>query len=270
MPITFPHLNHWMQNFYGYGSWEAPVWFVAFEEGGGDLPLEVQEKIEYFQKNHPANSPTLCDIRALYQHVTVTIEGPRASQFQTLYDYRFGKNAVQHGSWKNLIAFVHAYLGKPIPDLIKYQKASFLSPNLKRENLIQLYPLPSPHNHAWYYSWLDMPQMPYLRSRQEYQDHVYQSRIETILEMVKARKPELVLMYGMSNINSLKASILASFPNTQFALSKATKLKLPQYHFANLGDTKLVVTTQIPTLRHHRVETGYDWELFGKRLSGRN
>lgn len=112
--------------------------------------------------------------------------------------------------------------------------------------------------------------MPYLRSRQEYQDHVYQSRIETILEMVKARKPELVLMYGMSNINSLKASILASFPNTQFALSKATKLKLPQYHFANLGDTKLVVTTQIPTLRHHRVETGYDWELFGKRLSGRN
>ncbi len=255
-----------MTNFYGYGSWEAPVWFVAFEEGGGDLPLEVQEKTDYFLQTHGAQQPQLCNIRELYQHVTASVDGPRATQYQTLYDYRFGKKAVLHGSWKNLIAFTHSFLQLKAPDLLNYQRNAFLSADKKRENLVQLYPLPSPHNHAWYYSWLDFPEFPFLRSRVQYQQFIYQQRIRTILTLVKQHQPSLVLMYGMSNINDLKKSVADMFPQAKFTLAKATKLQLPQYHLAFANSTPILITTQIPTLRHHRVETGYDWALFGQRL----
>lgn len=37
-------LQRWIENFYGYGSWQARFWFIGFEEGGGDAPEELAEK----------------------------------------------------------------------------------------------------------------------------------------------------------------------------------------------------------------------------------
>src|SRR6185503_14698655 len=128
------------------------------------------------------------------------------------------------------------------------------------EALIQLYPLPSPHNHAWYYSWLDLPQFGILKSRTHYQEQVYPSRIRTILSNVIAYKPEVVLMYGMDNINGLKKSVQEFFPIAKFKQVKAIARQIPQHHRANLDGTAMIITTQIPALRHNRIETGFDWE----------
>ena len=38
MLIEGQALEYWIDNFYGYGSWHAKLWFVAYEESGGDLP----------------------------------------------------------------------------------------------------------------------------------------------------------------------------------------------------------------------------------------
>ncbi len=111
-------LQYWLDNFYGFGSWDSPVWFVGYEEGGGDLPEEVAEKFDYFYNLKPAESPRLCDLRDLYQNVTFWTDGPRTNLFTTLYDYRFGDRAILHGIWKNLIAFSHGYLGRELPDLL--------------------------------------------------------------------------------------------------------------------------------------------------------
>src|SRR5689334_1044432 len=146
--------------------------------------------------------PTLCDIRDLYKHISFRIDGPRAERYSTFYDHRFGPNPVQHGFWKNLTAFEHAYQNKKIPDLLEYQREKFASPS-SQEALINLYPLPA-HNHAWYYSWLDLPQLPFLKSRALYEQHVYASRMTGLLEQIKNHHPELVLMYSMENINALK------------------------------------------------------------------
>lgn len=257
-------LDHWIRNFYGYGSWTAKFWFVGYEEGGGDLPDEVAEKLTYFYENHAeASGATLCDIRELYRNVSVKIDGPKAGLYNNMYDYRFEAKAIQHGVWKNLITFVHGYRGKRIPDLFKYQRNTFATSN---EALIQLYPLPSPHNHAWYYSWLDMPQFGFLKSRTLYEDHVYQNRIDGLLKNVIAYKPEIVLMYGMNNINTLKNSVQEFFPGAKFKMTPATKLQIPQHHRTDLGGTTMIITTQIPTLRHNRVETGFDWLEFGKKV----
>ncbi|HYG18142.1 MAG TPA: hypothetical protein VD816_04400 [Ohtaekwangia sp.] len=266
MLIQEKPLHHWIDNFYGYGSWQAKMWFVGYEEGGGDLPEEVADRINYFHSTYPAAQPTLCDVRALYRNITFRAEGPKAGLYTNRYDYRFSNNAVQHGVWKNLIAFKCGYRNEVLPDLLAYQKEFLALPSAQQEALIPLYPLPSPHNHAWYYSWLDLPQFGFLKSRALYQDRVYPDRVRTILTRIAAYKPEVVLMYAMNNINALKASVLEFFPTAKFSMVKAVKQQIPQHHRADLDDTILLVTTQLPALRHNRVETGFDWYAFGKRV----
>ncbi|HEU5289400.1 MAG TPA: hypothetical protein VFU05_02080 [Cyclobacteriaceae bacterium] len=265
MLIRAETLQHWINHFYGYGSWNAPFWFVGYEESGGDLPEEVAEKLNYFYKVHaPVTEPTLCDIRELYREVVFRIEGPRAKKFANFHDHRFGPDAVLHGFWKNLIAFKHSFQNKKLPDPLTYQQEKFASSS-SQEALIQLYPLPA-HSHAWYYGWLDLPQFPFLKSRASYQQHVYQQRVSGIFNQMKSHKPELVLMFGMDNIINLKSSALEFFPSAKFKTMKAVKQVTPQYHVANCGGTILLITTQIPGLHHNRPGTGFDWEQFGKSV----
>jgi hypothetical protein len=261
-------LKHWIDNFYGYGSWHAKIWFVGYEESGGDVPEEVADKINYFYRVHPTpGDGPLCDIRDLYRNVGIWWEGHKADIYSNRYDYRFGLHATQHGVWKNLIAFEHGYHNKKIPDLLEYQKNSFARTSLASEALIPLYPLPSPHNHAWYYSWLDVPGLDFIKTRSLYEQHVYHSRIHKILSRIDTYKPEAVLMYGMNNINTLKRSVQEHFQSVKFTLIKSTKMQIPQHHRADINGTTLLLTTQIPALRHNRTETGFDWEEMGRRVA---
>jgi hypothetical protein len=266
MLIEEKALKHWIDHFYGYGSWHAKIWFVAYEDGGGELPEEVAEKLTYFKKLPTSADGVLCDIRELYQHVTYRDTGTKASWFTNHYDYRFGPNAQQSSVWKNLTAFVHGYKDEKLPDLLTYQQHTFASSASLREALIQFYPLPSPHNHAWYYSWLHMPALDFLKSRALYEEQVYPARINTLLTNIRTYKPEVVLMYGMNTINALKKSVQEFFPAAQFKMVKAVKQQIPQYHRADFNGTTLLITTQIPTLRHNRVETGFDWQELGKSV----
>lgn len=267
MRIEEKALDHWIKYFYGYGSWQAGIWFVAHEEGGGDLPEDVAERLTYFSQIHPASTPALCDMRELYKHITANISGPKADLFKTLHDYRFGNQAITHGGWKNLVAFTHGFNNKKLPDLSEYQKKRFTASSVPQETLINLYPLPAPHNHAWYYSWLDMPNFTFLKSRERYQEYVFNNRIRTILQNIQEHKPIVVLMYGMSNIQELKAAFQNFFPNTRFNLAKGIKQQIPQHHYARIGQTVVIITTQVPTLRHNRIETGFDWYAFGTLVS---
>jgi hypothetical protein len=269
MLIQADTLKHWIENFYGYGSWDAPMWFVANEEGGGDLPEDVSNKLNYFTDSHPTGGHgTLCDIREMYKHAVVRWDGPKASRFANFHEFRFSENAVLHGVWKNLITFAHGYKGEELPDIFAYQKNEFVSSSGNREALIRLYPLPAPHNHGWYYSWLDLPQFPFLKSRALYQEHLYEDRIQTILQNIRVFKPEVVLMYGMNNINTLKNSVQVFFPDAKFNMVKAIKQQIPQHHRAEVNETLLLITTQIPALRHGRVDTGFDWYAFGAMVRG--
>lgn len=264
MVIKEEALQHWLNYFYGYGSWRAPIWLIAYEESGGELPEEVAEKLDYFYDAHPANAPALCDIRKLYRRVAIRWDGPKAAQFATRYEYRFGERAVKHGVWKNLIAFAHAYRGDTLDDPLAYQRDSFA---IDQEALVRLYPLPVAH-HAWYYSWLDLPEhLSFLKSKPLYQQEIYPHRIRTILANVREYKPRLVLMYGMDNINGLKASVQENLGDVRFTLVKSVKQRIPQHHRADVNGTTLIITTQFPALRHGRVETGFDWAEFGEMVS---
>lgn len=268
MLIAEQHLGHWIENFYGYGSWKARFWFVGYEESGGDVPEEVAEKINYFFEQHqPDTNGILCNIRELYQHVSIWWEGPKANIFTNRFEYRFSDNAILNAVWKNLVAFEYGHRNEELPDTLEYQRQTFASPSANNEALIKLYPLPAPHNHAWYYSWLDLPQIGFLKSRPLYEQHLFEPRLHNILSNIRTYNPEVVLMYGMNNINALKKSVEEFFHGAKFKMMKATKGKTPQYHHADFNGTTMLITTQYPALRHNRVETGFDWRELGKRIA---
>ena len=54
------------------------------------------------------------------------------------------------------------------------------------------------------------------------------------------------------------------FPSAKFKMVKAIKRQIPQHHRAVFNGTTILITTQIPALRHNRVDTGFDWYEFGK------
>lgn len=269
--ISESALSHWIEHFYGYGSWEAPIWFINHEEPSADMPEDVADKLNYFMDTHTAvSSPTLCDLRALYKHVRFTVDRSRANIFDNLHDYRFGPNAVQRGEWKGIISLVHGYNDQTISDAesyLEYQRDSLAS-GANGEALLRLYPLPA-HSHAWYYSWLDLKDMEFLKSRAAYEEHVYETRMKAILEQMHTYHPKLVVMYDMRGINTLKASVQGHFSGVKFKSINAIPRKIPQHHMARLSeiDTTIVITTQSTGLRHNRPETGFDWQAFGSELS---
>jgi hypothetical protein len=73
-------------------------------------------------------------------------------------------------------------------------------------------------------------------------------------------------MYGMDNINTLKKSVEIFYPSAKFRMVKGVKRQLPQHHRTDIDGTMLLITSQIPALRHNRIETGFDWEEFGKSV----
>jgi hypothetical protein len=85
-----------------------------------------------------------------------------------------------------------------------------------------------------------------------------------ILENMSMYKPEVVLMYGMDNINLLKKSVEEFFHVSSFKMVRGIKRQTPQYHRIQLNGTLLLITSQIPALKHRRIETGFDWYEFGK------
>lgn len=265
MRIDENKLAHWIEHFFGYGSWDSRAWFVAFEEGGGDLPEDVADRVNYFWKMQGSSSE-LCDLRDLYEKWNFRFEGPKANLYKNHSEYRFGIDAVSNTVWKNLAAFIHGYWNEEVPDLMEYQRHTFASTELRREALIKLFPLPSSNNHAWYYSWLEVNRLSFLRSRSAYQDETYGRRIDLILQNIRKFKPEVVLMYGMSNINSLKRSVEEHFPSARFKMVKGIPQQLPQHHRADVDGVTILITTQIPALRHNRIETGFDWRLFGETV----
>ncbi len=269
MRIEENKLAHWIDHFYGYGSWSARTWFIAHEDSGGDLPEEVAEKINYFYHAQPTvTEPELCSLHEFYKHMSFIADESKAAAYNNLYDFRFGTKAVSNTIWKNLVSFAHGFRNEPLPDLLQYQKDKLAQAALHNEALLRLYPLPAANHHAWYYGWLEVPQLPFLKSREQYEKHVYEKRMSTFLHNIQTYKPEVVVMYGMNNINKLKQSVQQFFSSTDFKAVKAVKQSIPQHHRARIGATTLVITTQLPTLRHHRVETGFDWEAFGKAVKG--
>lgn len=43
-------LTVFVRRFFGYGSWEAPIWFIGMEEGGGKRFQELNERFDKWNR----------------------------------------------------------------------------------------------------------------------------------------------------------------------------------------------------------------------------
>lgn len=198
MPLNPTHLQHWIDNFYGYGRWDAPVWFIGYEEGGGSDYMEVKQKLDYFYNNWPINPPYLSDIRDLHENVTSGIPPSRAKNYLNHFEYRFGVKAYKdpQSTWKNPIQFSHGFTQMPLPsdlDILNYQKNVLAT---KNEVLVELFPLPSPRKRDWYYGWLGLPN---LHTRHKYEESLFDNRIKYIRSKINITNPKVMVFYGVGS-----------------------------------------------------------------------
>lgn len=212
MPLDSAKLQHWIDNFYGYGRWDAPVRFIGYEEGGGADYKEVEQKLDYFYNNWPINPPYLSDIRKLHKHVECDERG-----YSNHYDFRFSNVARKQPqeTWKHLIAFMKGYLSQSFPtnvDILGYQKDTLADDLNHHEALIELYPLPNPKTTKWAYqkkSWVDHTVLlktknnttiP-LTDREYYEHAIIDERIVEIERQLLANtnKVKVIVCYGRSH-----------------------------------------------------------------------
>lgn len=59
-------LKRWCSRFFGYGSWDAPYWFIGLEEGGVDSPEEFQTRLDAW---HNGGEPSLLDLDLFHKAI---------------------------------------------------------------------------------------------------------------------------------------------------------------------------------------------------------
>lgn len=169
--------------FLGYGSYDAPVWFVGMEEGGGNDLEQVSQRIKWWDRRRRRE---LEDVVGYHSEFGVT-------QFWE------DKPKLQ-ATWGKLIRLLLADTLHDEPEMARKQICDYQRDKWGRANsktcLLELLPMPSPSKKQWQYSaWRKL--IPQLASRAEYRKWILPVRISAIRERIKKYRPAKVVFYGI-------------------------------------------------------------------------
>jgi hypothetical protein len=171
-----------IDRFFGYGDWDAPVWFIGMEEGGGGSIPEVRRRIE-----------------------TWRARGSR--ELEDLVDYHFAIGVTKHvrarpalqPTWSKLVHLLLGMAGEVATDeRIRTFQAKELGRKGGSSALLELLPLPSPGVGEWLY--VGATTIPHLSSRERYRLHIVRHRIAAIREQVARHPPRVIVFLGMSYV----------------------------------------------------------------------
>jgi hypothetical protein len=174
--IDTARLNDFMHRFYGYGSWDAPLWFVGMEEGGGNTLEELECRLKSWD-----GSDDLVDLKDFHSKLGGT-------------DWFSDRPKIQ-STWGKLIRVALACEGRT-PD--RESVRTYQRDELGRKNgstaLLELLPLPSPSTSHWIYGSLELAT---LKDRASYRDAMIPFRTDAIRRRLKQHQPRVVLFYGL-------------------------------------------------------------------------
>jgi len=173
-------LNDYAEKFFGFGSWNARIWFVGIEEAGGWEKKDVKNRLDAWEHRGRLD---LEDAPSFY---------PASGN-----DRWHGAAPVLQATWKQLIRILLVARGKPDSDdaILDYQR-HHLGRAKGREYLAELLPLPSPSSTTWNYrDWSDLP---WLQSRSHYQNHVLLGRAHSLQQKLEQSRPRVVIFYASS------------------------------------------------------------------------
>lgn len=168
-------LRTFMKLFYGYGSWDAKLWFVGMEEGGGDSLDEIERRLAAWD-----GSDDLADLREFHRAIGV--------------DRWFRQRPQIQNTWGKLIRIALAAAGRPTDaeSVRNYQRDE-----LGRRNgdtaVIELFPLPSPSTREWLYGETMVTE---IATRESYVEALAPHRIGDLRRRILCQQPKAVVFYG--------------------------------------------------------------------------
>lgn len=169
-----------IDGFFGYGNWAAPIWFIGMEEGGGGTIAEAGRRIETWRVRGRLDLEDLVEY-----HYAIGITR------------HLGNRPALQPTWSKL---VHLLLGMNGDEATDEHVRRFQATKLGRRGgssaLVELLPLPSPDIDHWIYG--DATTIPYLSSRERYRVHVVRHRIAAIRERISTYLPRAVVFLGLS------------------------------------------------------------------------
>ncbi len=202
--INVIKLKYYIENFYGYGNWDSPYYFIGMEEGGGSDYNLVNEKIEnyyYFGVDRGNNffiKEKLIDNYGF--QIFMMPEALREIQF-----FRLNPLPNLQSTWKPSIKMLMTYNDLTVNDdeMRLFQRLHFGSNQTPYKHaLIDLLPLPSPGLKDWNYrQWVDNANGIFLDTRDNYRNNYIGLRIKHICKKISDNKPKLVVFYGTGYIN---------------------------------------------------------------------
>lgn len=216
--ITPDILQNRIKNFWGYGSLEAPVWFVGMEEGLN--PTIDTEELE--ERLRSADGKTTIDMRRDMKHLIGHMKW-------------FRENFPIQATWKYPIA-LYLYLKnqrKPSQEEIRQHQGLVLGDSVQKEtSTIELMPLPSQkaHESTWLYKNYGVLG---LNSREEYLNTYKPKRVQELKNLIERYSPKLVIFYSIGYLSEW----------TEIIGSKPTKIT-EQMYFIQKGKTNFCILPQ--------------------------
>lgn len=157
-------LEKMSRNFFGYGRWDAPYWFIGLEQGGSDN----EKRAEVFKK---LESNGLCDCKQFHHSI---------EEFRWHRD-----NPALQPTWSKLMLLLSAYTG-----------SSHLKDN-RRE-----YQRDSWGSETGMTCVIDLCCVSSVKLSGQMQGKPFiAERTDEIIEKISDKRPELVVMYGLAANN---------------------------------------------------------------------
>jgi hypothetical protein len=137
-------LESFMYGFYGFGSYQAPYWFVGMEEGGGNTLEVIVKQLDLWDKD---GREELMDVAQYARDMN--------------YTRWYGDNPKLQPTWKHLIRIVLTAEGQPFDkDAMRDYQKNVIGTKRGNTCLLELLPLPAPNVSSWLYK--DISSLPYV------------------------------------------------------------------------------------------------------------
>lgn len=180
-------LEDYIENFYGYGNLNGDYWFVGMEEGGGDEFKEIESKLNQWKLSKNEN---LLDLYEFHRGII-------NSKNQNQNIYFKGKNSKYQRTWGGLIKVLLSCENKePNINNIKLFQSNNLGRSDSNNCITEVFPLPSPSVNKFHYC--DWSNLPYLKDRLKYKNHIRDKRIEKLHQLIVQHEPKYVIFYSTS------------------------------------------------------------------------
>jgi hypothetical protein len=170
-------LDDFMRRFFGYGSWDAKLWSLGMEEGGGGSKEEIERRFAAWDR-----SDDLADAREYH----AAVGGMRW----------FDERPKIQSTWAKLIRVTLAATGRDTDteSVRRYQRDAFGRRGGELA-VIELLPLPSPSTSRWLYESYNIPE---ISTRDRYRKGVLPQRIKAIRERIEKHRPAVVVFHGIA------------------------------------------------------------------------